>query len=174
MNICKTSFLWGLAAIFAVTLFLNPFSAPFVAAQDEKSKQDTVQEKKVRGEYGLETMTVTAQKQEENIQEVPVSISVFDEQGIEDMKIESIRDMADFVPNLMIYQHDVSGRSAPTMRGITARQETLKVSTGLYLDGVPLLTGFGFEGEMLDIERIEVLRGPQGTIYGKGTEGRGN
>ena len=159
-----------LAAIFAVAIILNLFSAPFAAAQEEKSKRETVQEEKARGEYELETMTVTAQKQEENVQEVPVSITVFNEQGIEDMKIESIRDMADFVPNLMIYQHGMSGQNAPTMRGITALPESFRVSTGLYVDDVPILSAIGFEEKMLDIERIEVLRGPQRTIYGKGTE----
>jgi iron complex outermembrane receptor protein len=157
-------------AIFAVALISGFFSAPFAAAQEEKSKQETAQEEKARGEYELETMTVTAQKQEENVQEVPVSITVFNEQDIEDRKIESIKDMADFVPNLMIYQHGCSGISSPTMRGITAATESMRVSTGLYVDGVPILTGPGFVNEMLDIERIEVLRGPQGTIYGKGTE----
>lgn len=168
--------------IFAVALISGFFSAPFAAAQEEKSEQETAQparnasqreaggEEKLRGEHELETMTVTAQKQEENVQEVPMSITVFDSLDIEDMKIESIRDMADFVPNLMIYQHGVSGISSPTMRGITAAAESLRVSTGLYVDGVPVLTGPGFVNEMLDIERIEVLRGPQGTIYGKGTE----
>jgi len=46
----------------------------------------------------------------------------------------------------------------------------MKVSTGLYVDGVPVLNAIGFENEMLDIERVEVLKGPQGTIYGKGAE----
>ena len=100
------------------------FSAPFAAAQEEKPKQETAQDEKARGEYELGTMTVTAQKQEENVQEVPMSITVFDSLDIEDKKIESIRDMADFVPNLMIYQHGLSGQNSPTMRGITARPAT--------------------------------------------------
>jgi iron complex outermembrane receptor protein len=88
----------------------------FAADEEARSTQETTQEKKSRGEHKLGTMTVTAQKQEENVQEVPVSISVFNELDIEDRKIESIRDMADFAPNLMIHQHGASGRSAPTMR----------------------------------------------------------
>jgi len=168
----RTSFLpiGVAAAIFAVTIALNPFSVPFAAAQEKEPKQETAQEENVRGEHELETMTVTAQKQEENVQDVPMSITVFDSLDIEDKKIESMQDMADFVPNLMIYEHGHPGINAPTMRGITAAPESFGVSTGLYVDGVPILTGPGFVNEMLDIERIEVLRGPQGTIYGKGTE----
>ena len=160
----------AVTAIFAVALISGFFSVPFAAAQEETSKQETAQKEKARGEYKMETMTVTAQKQEENVQEVPVSITVFNEQDIEDMKIESVRDMADFVPNLMIYEHGASVLYAPTMRGITADPTSFRVSTGLYVDGVPILMGPGFVSEMLDTERIEVLRGPQGTIYGKGTE----
>ena len=141
-----------------------------VAQREEEKKEQAEEKEEAKRPVEIGQMTVTAQKQEENVQEVPMSISVFDSMDIEDKKIESIRDMADFVPNLMIYQHGVSGMNAPTMRGITARPEHFKVSTGLYVDGVPVLTGYGFVNEMLDIERIEVLRGPQGTIYGKGTE----
>jgi len=142
-----------------------------VVAQREVGKKEPTEEKKeAKRPVEIEQMVVTAQKQEENVQEVPMSITVFDSMDIEDKKIESIRDMADFVPNLMIYQHGAFGLNAPTMRGITARPESFRVSTGLYVDGVPVLMGPGFLNEMLDIERIEVLRGPQGTIYGKGTE----
>ena len=170
MGIYKGSFLWVLAAIFAVTIILNLFLAPFAIAQEEGSKQETVQEEKARGEYELETITVTAQKQEENVQEVPISVSVFNELDIEDKKIESVRDMVDFVPNLALIDSGSSGANSPSMRGIYAGIESLTISTGLYVDGVPILMASGFEDEMLDIERIEVLRGPQGTIYGKGAE----
>ena len=113
------------AVVFAVALISGFFSAPFAAAQEENA----------RGEHELGTMTVTAQKQEENVQEVPVSITVFDEQDIEDMKIESVIDLADFIPNLMIYQPGGSGTNVPTTRGITASIESLTVSTGLFVDG---------------------------------------
>lgn len=99
-----------------------------------------------------------------------MSVTVMTDLDIEDRKIESVLDIADYVPNLMMFSHGHPGMNTPTMRGITGPAETFTVSTGLYIDGVPEISGVGLEEEMLDIQRIEVLRGPQGTLYGKGTE----
>ncbi len=134
------------------------------------SAQETA-EPEGTGEFvTLETITVTAQKQEENVQEVPMSVSVMTDLDVEDRKIESVLDIADHVPNLLIFQQEGSGNNTPIMRGIYAPPESFLVSTGLYIDGIPEITGVGFEDKMLDIERIEVLRGPQGTLYGKGAQ----
>lgn len=153
-----------IVTVFVFTLISCLFSIPVVAQEEEAGgnrEQETMK---------LEAITVTAQKQEENIQEVPMSVSAMTDGHVEDRKIESVQDIADFVPNLMVFQVADSGNNVPVMRGINAPPESFRVSTGLYVDGVPELTGIGFEDGMLDIQRIEVLRGPQGTIYGKGAE----
>lgn len=118
----------------------------------------------------LEEITVTAQKQEESVQDVSMGITAFTNQSIEDAKIESISDLADLVPSLMIFNEGGLGMNTPSMRGIHAPYDTLTLSTGLFIDGVPIQSIMGFESTFLDIERVEVLRGPQGTLYGKNTE----
>ena len=154
---------WGMGkalVILGATACLHMFSIRFVHAQETRDS----------GVRQMESITVTAQKQEENVQDVPMSISLFNEQRIEDMRIESVKDVADFTPNLMLFDNGQPGQNSPTMRGINATVDSFTVSTGLYVDGVPILMGSGFDAEMYDIERIEVLRGPQGTLYGKNTE----
>ncbi|WP_321493661.1 TonB-dependent receptor plug domain-containing protein [uncultured Desulfobacter sp.] len=123
-----------------------------------------------QSETALETITVTAQKQEEDVQGVPMSISVFNTQHIEALNIEAISQLSDFVPNLTLFDNGASGFDSPSMRGLHAFLDSATVSTGLFVDGVPILMATGFEDTFLDIERVEVLRGPQGTLYGKNTE----
>jgi iron complex outermembrane receptor protein len=119
----------------------------------------------------LETITVTAQKREENAQDVSSSIIVLDAMGIEDRKIESVAEIIDFVPNMMTFNDGMATVNKVTTRGISVPSMIrYATSTGMYVDGVPILGNFGFEEGLLDIERIEVLRGPQGTLYGKNTE----
>ena len=148
------------------------------AAQEENSlAYETAENKAEKSEFqqnrmemNLQEVTVTAQKQEQNIQDVPMGITAFTSQGIEDAKIESLSDLADLVPSLMVFNHGGVGMNTPSLRGIHAPFETMTLSTGLFIDGVPIQSIAGFENTFLDIERVEVLRGPQGTLYGKNTE----
>lgn len=117
----------------------------------------------------LETITVTAQKIEENIQKVPISMSVFDEFSLEDKSIDTVADIAKYTPGLQI----VTGaalKSAPSMRGLYSNYTTRSSVAGLFVNGIPITRGTGFDETLLDIERVEVLKGPQGTLYGKNTE----
>jgi len=118
----------------------------------------------------LSTMTVTAQKTEENVQEVPIAISVFDEFTLDDRNIDNVTDIAKYTPGLEIVGYGNSVRFTPSMRGLYAYSATKNSVAALYVDGVPNTSGTGYDETLLDIQRVEVLKGPQGTLYGKNTE----
>jgi len=118
----------------------------------------------------LETVTVTAQKSEEDVQKVPISIDVYDELKIKDYSISSLEDIGKFTPNLMFFNTGQQGLTSPSIRGIAASVASYSTPVSLYVDGVPTMSSFGFADGLEDIERIEVLKGPQGTLYGKNSE----
>ncbi len=142
---------------FSVIYLSMPF---FLLAQGSALCQDNQS-------IELETVTVTAQKQEENIQEVPVSISLLNEYTIEDYNIRTLSDIAVFVPNLQQFSVGGGGMYTPSMRGLSTDPHTVHSTVGTYIDGIPYLSSMGNNLILEDIERIEVLRGPQGTLYGK-------
>jgi len=117
----------------------------------------------------LESITVTSEKQEQDLQEVPASVTALSGMELEDRQISSISDIADFTPNFISVSSGIVGLYIPSIRGIN-QEGSGGSSVGLYVDGVPILSGMGFNDELLDIERIEVLRGPQGTLYGSSSE----
>ncbi len=120
----------------------------------------------------LGDIIVTARKKKENLQEVPISATSFDEKKIEDAGIDSVRDVADLTPNLSIIGSSSGRYITPYIRGQGSQDTNLpeEISVSFYLDEVPL-PRYGFDNELIDVESIEVLRGPQGTLFGKNTMG---
>jgi iron complex outermembrane receptor protein len=114
----------------------------------------------------LDDVIITAHKLEQNVQEVPVSISVLDEKRLEDNNIKTLSDLATYVPNFSQTTID-SGMYIPSMRGIVLDAHTYTTSVATYVDGVPYLNSIGNDILLDNIERVEVLKGPQGTLYGK-------
>lgn len=120
-------------------------------------------------EHTLDDIIVTAQKTEENIKDVPISISVLDEFFLQDTNIASTNDIDFYVPNFKSFDIGDSSRYTPVLRGLSAESRTFFTNVATYVDGVPYLDSMGNNILFDDIERIEVLKGPQGTLYGKNT-----
>jgi iron complex outermembrane recepter protein len=125
----------------------------------------------------LEEIVVTANKREENVRDVPVSIGVVGGKDIESLRVENIEDISRIVPGISFAAHN-NGPAGPGQDNITIRGVASTVgnpTVGIYIDEVPIITLTGYEGDaeprLIDIERVEVLRGPQGTLYGASSEG---
>lgn len=122
-------------------------------------------------EYQLETMTVTAEKRSQDLQEVPAAISAISDIEVQDAGITSHDDLVGRIPNL----HTINGTGTTTnlfsIRGIGQVLNTPGI--GIYLDDVGYLDVFSVltNLDFSDVERIEVLRGPQGTLYGRNAMG---
>jgi len=121
-------------------------------------------------EFELDALTVTAQKKAENVQEVPISMTLLDEISIEDKHIELVEEVAAYTPNLMFFTFGSDSQISPSLRGIYSDMESKTVPMAIYIDGVPILDGWAMNETLTHIERIEVLKGPQGTLYGKNSE----
>ena len=117
----------------------------------------------------LEEIVVTAQKREERLIEVPISVAVVSGDVIEDFKITAMDDIDRLVPSL--YINATPGNNAVFVRGIgsTAGNLAVEQSVALFVDGIYGGRGRQFMAPFLDIERVEVLRGPQGATFGINT-----
>ena len=133
------------------------------------------QEAPAEDSYGLTEIVVTAQKREQNLQDVPIAISAIGAEKLEKLGISDSRDLSGLAPNVTITQGTTSGSAAViSIRGIsTPASETfgLDTSNGLYIDGVYIGRSGASGLDVMDIERVEVLRGPQGTLFGRNTTG---
>ncbi|WP_168427376.1 TonB-dependent receptor [Candidatus Colwellia aromaticivorans] len=120
------------------------------------------------GDSQIEIIEVTAQKRVENIQKVPISIASFSSERIERMALRQLNEVAEFIPNLKMSQtNDFS--SSIIIRGVGSHSRNIgfDARVGLYLDGVYVGQSPAHNQDLLDLERIEILRGPQGTLFGK-------
>ena len=123
---------------------------------------------------GLEEVVVTAQKKEENLQDTPIAITAITESTIDDLDLANVVDLAGMAPNVHIINTPSNNTAATiAMRGgVTINPAiTWEPTVGMYLDGVYLGKGQGSIFDVVDLERVEILRGPQGTLYGRNTLG---
>lgn len=150
-------------------------------ASDQQSKKTAATstnreaEKTETGRNAIEEILVTARKREENLQDVPISIAAFSAADIEARSMDKLQDLANFVPNFSFFNSGTRGKSAPqaVIRGVGQNDAgiTNDPGVGIYVDGIYLARLHGLNLDLLELERIEVLRGPQGTLFGKNTNG---
>ncbi|MFQ5504147.1 MAG: TonB-dependent receptor [Planctomycetota bacterium] len=129
-------------------------------AQDPGGKQGQVRQRPV---------IVTARKREEQLQNVPASLSALSESRVRDAGINDVKDASYYVPNVLLTEFSSRRLSFPFFRGVGSGQGDPAVAT--YIDGVPQLTVSSTNLPLLSVERIEFLRGPQGVLYGRNTIG---
>ncbi len=126
------------------------------------------------GSPALEEVLVTAQKRSQSLQDVPVAVTAFDAETLQRQRINRVTDLTLFAPNVEIIDTPSSTTAATiAIRGASQINPavTWENSVGIYLDGVFIGKNLGAVFDVVDLERVEVLRGPQGTLYGKNTVG---
>ncbi|MFW2850822.1 TonB-dependent receptor [Sphingomonas sp. TX0543] len=157
------------AALFALPVSAHATPAPVADAAPAEAPAAT-------DDSGIKDVVVTATKRETSLQKTPIAINVVDTQVIKDRHVQSLYDLADgAVPSLRIATFEAR-QSALTIgiRGIVpldANQPAREQGVGIYVDGVYIGRQHGLNAALFDLERIEVLKGPQGTLFGRNTEG---
>jgi iron complex outermembrane recepter protein len=153
-----------------LTIGLLASSLPAIAQENNNSSNKKEQ-------AGLEVISVTAQKRVENVQEVPITISAVSADSIRDNDISNVTEISAFIPNVeMDATSPFAGSSSVLsafIRGIGQNDFAfnLEPGVGLYVDGVYYARTIGAVVDTLNLERIEVLKGPQGTLFGRNTIG---
>ncbi|MBL4763734.1 MAG: TonB-dependent receptor [Colwellia sp.] len=118
----------------------------------------------------LETIEVTSAGRVKPLLNIAKSITVITGDEIADQGIDSLTQLSYHIPNFYLTDSGQSGLQAPSMRGLTAGIISFSTTVPIYLDGVPILSAQGFETALIDIEQVEVLRGPQGSLYGRNAQ----
>ena len=147
----KKSYLKGLTAL-ALTTSLTAISSPAFAQLDE--------------------IIVTAQKKSENLQDVPIAIQAFDIKALENNRIEGIEDLGTFTPGVYVTPNPADPNGVRVnIRGIGTYDPQIGQDSrvAIYQDGVYLGKTQGLAFDMPDLARVEILKGPQGTLYGRNT-----
>ncbi|MEZ5332846.1 MAG: TonB-dependent receptor [Thermoanaerobaculia bacterium] len=162
-------------AVWACSVVLITYGSPLAAQEEESTEENATGAAPASEEQGFkEEVTVTARKREEGIQDVPFSVAAPTEEDLRDRGAETLEDVSANVAGFNV-QNLGPGQSQVAMRGVSAGQIVrdqpgVKEQVGVYLDeSVISLSLFTPDIDLFDMNRIEVLRGPQGTLFGSGS-----
>jgi iron complex outermembrane recepter protein len=147
------------AGVTALTAFATP-----AFAQDATTEETTADEART-----LQTVTITATKREQTLQDVPIAVSVVDDATIERAVIVDLNDLQSIIPSLTVSQLQSSSNTNFVIRGFGngANNAGIEPSVGVFIDGVYRSRSASQISDLPNIERVEVLRGPQSTLFGK-------
>jgi iron complex outermembrane receptor protein len=168
----RTSLLLGASALGIALL-----SGTAGAQEADPALAEAAQNAREASPGGIEVITVTARRRAESLQDTPIAISAVTSEGLAQRGIDNFTQIGDFTPNVKFNSSvPVSASNATAaifIRGIGQNDYQLSADpgVGLYLDGVFISRGVGNVLDVLNVERIEVLRGPQGTLFGRNTIG---
>lgn len=145
-----------------------------VASQELQAQENTAT---TGAERVLEELVVTARRREEGLQSAPIAISAFSGETLDYRGVTRLDEITSFVPSLTLENNPAFGGSSNSaaifLRGVGQKDflPTTEPGVGLYLDGVYIARSVGGILDLVDVERLEVLRGPQGTLFGRNTIG---
>jgi iron complex outermembrane recepter protein len=155
---------------FAIAAMLTTISATAQAQVQERGEANT-ETKPPQQSDGLRDIVVTAQKREQSLMEIPLAIQAVDSQALQNQGVTRIEELQNVVPGLAI-QYGQGGTLSPFLRGVgnALSGNYAENSVATYVDDVPRPRMRG-SNALPDVERVEVLKGPQGALYGRNATG---
>ena len=147
--------------VLSTTIVLTTFGGPAITLAEESSRT-------------IEEIVVTSRRRDESVQDVPLSVTAFDEQRIEQLKPTTLRDFDGLAPNVYIGMNTAGpGASAIYIRGVGYAdiEKSQSPQVGVIVDGIQMGSSTGQLIDVFDVESIEINRGPQGVLFGKNTIG---
>jgi len=124
-----------------------------------------------KADIALSGVTVTSQKREQQIIDVPITMSVIDARFMEDLNMNQLDELAGFVPGMQVRMQGVD-RPSIVIRGLTSDEvsPTAQPRVSVFYNNVPISRTNGASVELFDMQQVEVLKGPQGTLFGRGAQ----
>jgi len=161
----------------AILLSSSALAAPAIAQDATAPAANAAAAQPTPAPQGIGEIVVTAQKRAENVQKVPIAISAFTSQALRERAVGNIAQLSAIAPNVNLDAGTpFSGSTAVLsayIRGIGSDDFAFNIDpgVGIYLDGVYLARTVGANQDLPDVDRIEILKGPQGTLFGRNTIG---